>query len=270
MTMTVTIIVSIFILGFVTNLSAVQDRGWRGIVPLSSTRQEVERVIGPPLTSGGITYDLKTDRVNVSYASGTCEEGKSGWKVPPGTVTDIKVYPQRRVLLAELHIDLRGFRKFSNPHVRDSISYANEDEGISIGTNVNGEVFLLEYFPRKSDNYLRCTPSNRALSNKELKYYKFDEYSSLTARDERMRLDNFASRLLRTPKSEGYILVYAGRGMQSRQVLGWAKRAKAYLLRRWRIQSSRIETRFAGTRDKLSWELYLVPAGFDVDLSTSQ
>ena len=46
------------------------------ITPLHSTREDVERVVGSPMTPGWITYDLKTERVNIVYSAGVCKKGR--------------------------------------------------------------------------------------------------------------------------------------------------------------------------------------------------
>ena len=57
-------------------MSFLQAQGWRGIVPLHSTRADVERLVGSPMTPNGITYDLKNERVNVVYSDGGCAKGQ--------------------------------------------------------------------------------------------------------------------------------------------------------------------------------------------------
>src|SRR5438876_9242267 len=91
-------------------------QGWRGIKPLHSTREQVERLIGPPMQPNGITYDLKNERVNVVYSDGNCANGwPYGWNVKPGTVIGITIYPQPRPKLSELPIDLSKSKKYVDP-----------------------------------------------------------------------------------------------------------------------------------------------------------
>ena len=79
--MGITTTIAACICGVLTAASLVQQAGWRGIVPLHSTRLDVERLIGSPMRPGGITYDLQTERVNVGYSHGGCEKGEE-WNVP--------------------------------------------------------------------------------------------------------------------------------------------------------------------------------------------
>jgi len=58
----------IAIVGLLSISSTGYAQGWRGIVPLHSTRKDVERLIGGPMQPGGMTYDLEEGRVNVTYS----------------------------------------------------------------------------------------------------------------------------------------------------------------------------------------------------------
>jgi hypothetical protein len=218
---------------------------------------------------GGITYDLKNERVNVGYSDSSCEKGQAEWNVPSGTVTSIIIYPQTKLMLSYLLIDLNRFEKFINPHNPDSVSYNNKEEGIGIGTKSNGEVVVIEYFPAARDSHLRC-PNFRPdqLSNDEMQYYKFDEYSNIPFSDEKARLDNFAIHLQKDePQSKGYIVVYAGPGARSGQAQARAKRAKDYLVKVRGIEAARIVSIDGGCRDRLEVELY-VSAEFHVTANT--
>ena len=73
-------------------ISPNQDNIWRGIVPLYSTRADVEKLIGAPNTPNGFMYDPRSsdgavDRVFVQCSTGyRTKERKGGYNVPSGTV----------------------------------------------------------------------------------------------------------------------------------------------------------------------------------------
>lgn len=260
--MRITISIVTCICGLLGTLSFSQAQGWRGIVPLHSTREDVERLIGAPMMPNGITYDLKNERVNVGYSDGSCGKSQAEWNVPSGTVTSIIIYPQAKLMLSDLSIDLNRFEKFINPHNPDSVYYNNNEQGISFGTKSTGEVVVIEYFPAAKDNYLRCPGSSvRRLSIDEMNYYKFDEYSNLSFSDEKARLDNFAIHLQKDePQFKGYIIVYAGPRARSGEAQARAKRAKDYLVKVRRIDAARIVTIDGGCREQLEVELYALPS----------
>src|SRR5215217_6792736 len=77
-------------------LQAVE--GWNGIVPLHSTRTDVERVLGIPLESGQTSiYHLGDELVKVDYAASPCRGSLPGWNVPPDTVLQVHLIPQKRI-----------------------------------------------------------------------------------------------------------------------------------------------------------------------------
>ena len=78
-------------------------------------------------------------------------------------------------------------------------------------------------------------------------------------------LNRFAQQLrkytsINYASAEGHILAYAGRS-GSDNAKARADRAKEYLVRVWHIDPRRIETRYAGRRQRPTIELYLVPPG---------
>jgi hypothetical protein len=119
----------------------------------------------------------------------------------------------------------------------------------------------MEYFPAANDTHLRCPKfSANQLNNDEMEYFKFDEYPTLSFTDERTRLDNFATRLLLEPNTKGYIIVYGGQLMRSRETQARAKRAKNYLVKSRGIDARRIVTIAGERRKEFEVELYVLPS----------
>src|SRR5947209_7922722 len=115
------------------SLSHVQAKEWRGIVPLQSTRADVERLIGSSTKPKVPVYELKNESVYIEYAVGPCQEGDTqGWNVPPDTVIYIKVSPKKEIQFADLKIDESNYKQVEDQHIGGQISYVNEDEGFSI------------------------------------------------------------------------------------------------------------------------------------------
>lgn len=252
----------IICIGWLLSISGVIGaQGWRGIVPLHSTRAEVEALIGPPMSPKGRTYDLKDERVTVFYSEGTCDNSKVEWNVLPDIVIGITIYPQRKLMISDLRTDLNKFEKFINPHNSETVSYTNKEEGFGFGTKSNGEVVVIEYFPAAKDSHLRCPKfSPGQLSIDQMAYFKFDEYSTLSFTDEKARLDNFAIRLLREPKIKGYIIVYPRKGMLSGETKARAKRVKDYLVKARGVDGARIVTINGAPKEKIKVELYALPS----------
>lgn len=99
-----------YLLGIIAILLAfclptiAQAKAWRGIVPLHSTRADVERLLGEPATSSLVAkcrcfYDLGDETVTILYANGLgCAEPEErdgrvgGWNLPRDTVIEIDLY----------------------------------------------------------------------------------------------------------------------------------------------------------------------------------
>jgi hypothetical protein len=194
--------------------SVAQAQGWRGFVPLHSTRAEVERLIGPPMKPNGVTYDLPDERVTVLYSDSSCVKGwPYGWNVSPGTAIGIIVYPKTKKMITDLGIDLGKYKKALN--VRgDMIVYDNEAEGIGIGTDLNGEVIVVQYNPASKDKHLMCPEAagrQAKIDKGESIYLKpFASYFDVS-REEKGHLDGLVYKLNESPAdSKVYIIGYGG------------------------------------------------------------
>jgi hypothetical protein len=249
-------------------------QGWRGIVPLHSTRADVERLIGAPTESNGITYDLKTERVSIYYSSSACVKGwPHGWNVPPGVVINIVVFPQVKLTLAQLGINVTGFAKSTNARIGIT-DYTNEHDGVSIGVRANGDVEVIQYQPSAKDKGLLCPDAlarereikTGAASNLAPLLYYFD----VTPKEEAVRLEFFADQLKKyPPESMVYIIGYGGRDACANEGINRANRARAYLLQRpQQVAGRRIITVDGGRNSSVWVELYIVPTGGPRPLST--
>src|SRR5438046_2962223 len=81
-----------------------EGKGWRGIIPLHSTKADVIKLLGEPTTpnfDGG--YSLPDVTVTFIYSTRRCE---LGWNVPEGTVLRILVSIKKdRPKLSDINID---------------------------------------------------------------------------------------------------------------------------------------------------------------------
>ncbi len=117
----------------------VLAKEWRGIVPLVSTRADVERLLGRPMEQS-LPYisffDLKDESVRVVYSEGRCKPGIAGeWDVPPDTVLRIDVTLKKELFLKDIQMDMSKYKKIGHLHIRGQLTYSNADEGASIHTD---------------------------------------------------------------------------------------------------------------------------------------
>lgn len=243
-----------------------QAQGWRGIKPLHSTRQDVERLIGPPMRPNDGVYDLKSERVRISYADVPCTEGwPFGWNVKPGTVVGITISPQPRPKLAELPIDISKATEYVDPS--GFIHYNNDDEGLSVAVDPHDyEVRSIEYYPALRDHNLRCPEAaarQREIDQGESIVRLPDvSYSSSKPENERWHLNAFADQLKISPSdARVFIIGYAGKQARLGEAQARADKAKKYLIEKRGIDPERIVTIDGGYKDPISVELFITPRG---------
>src|SRR5262249_36623242 len=107
---------------------SLETKGWHGIVPLRSTRADVEALLGPGTPPGKGSYYRDDVNIFFVYTSGNCQNG--GWNVAPNTVIRITIYPKTKPQLADLQLNESKFVK--KPELGDGVLYANDEEGFSI------------------------------------------------------------------------------------------------------------------------------------------
>ncbi len=142
--------------------TSVEAKPWRGIEPLHSTREDVERLKGYQVVRCGgsaCIYEFDEEIAFVLYASDSnCknEDGANAWKVPLGMVIEIGVHFKKDKTYTELPIDLSKFERVEDKHLPGWIYYVNLEEGI----RVEGGLYTassVTYFQSAKDNHLRCS-----------------------------------------------------------------------------------------------------------------
>jgi hypothetical protein len=222
-------------------------QGWRGIIPLHSTREDVERLIGRPTEANGITYDLKTERVSIFYSGGPCVKGwPYGWNVPRDVVIKVVIYPKTRLTLEQLGIDVKNYIKSRNAQLGGT-DYTNKDAGTSVGLKENGEVEVVQHEPSANDKNLLCPDAadrEREIESGQSAYitpilYYFD----VSAKEETVRIEFFADQLKKyPPKSNIYIIGYASAEECANKGGIRADRVKEHLIEKLHVDGRRIDT----------------------------
>lgn len=251
------------IFGFAASSKA---QGWRGIRPLHATREDVERVIGPPMRPNDSIYDLKGERVSISYSDQPCAKGwPYGWNVEAETVIRITIFPQPRPKLAELPIDISRSKKYIDPS--GVIHYNNDDEGLSVAVDPDEyEVKVIEYYPLASEAHLRCPEAaerERQIANGESEVRWPDAFYTDTSLEKKhVYLDYFADQLQKTPSnSTVYIIAYAGQRARAGEAQIRANQARDYLISKRGTDPQRIVIIDGGHRDPAGVDLYITTRG---------
>lgn len=246
----------------------VQDKGWRGIEPLRSTRADVERLLGPPTeTKGGysVIYLRPDETVIINYAQGLpCGIGEhySQWRVPRWTVESISITPLKEIRLAQLGIDESKYEKRSGGHLPEDVYYINDQDGETLIT-FQGQVKGFSYYPAEKYAHLLCPGLESGAGPKceGLAPPAFKSYRDVAPEFEKLLLDNFAIALMNIQNGKGYIIAYAGKRAQKDEAKGRAERAKDYLVKTRGLDAERLFAIDGGYREEAIVELYLVQNG---------
>lgn len=165
------------ILALILALSlTAQAKEWRGIMPLQSTRVDVERLLGPPIddpSNKGIyirTYRTKKEEiVSVLYSDTTPCNGYllRGYRVPEWTVISI-IVQAAPFPLSDLKLDSSKYKETSGGDTPDFSYFTDEEEGVSyeVQSRVKDAddkygrrlrfVTGVTYGPRATDKHLLC------------------------------------------------------------------------------------------------------------------
>ena len=246
---------------------AANAKAWRGIVPLHSTRADVERLLGPSnIEDSG--YDTRGEQVRISYSSQGCQEGlPAGWKVTANTVVSISVSSKNEIKLAGVLVPGKNYDQIYGVHT-PHVDYVDVLEGVRYST-LDGSVQTVTYFGSEADDKkLRCgeykyaAPVPAGAKNK-FEQIPYDSYGRIPFEDAEARLDNFMVKLENLnegkPHYRGFIIVYAGRSAYTAESSKMAACSKDYLVSVRKADPEIVIATDGGYRDELTVELYIMP-----------
>lgn len=221
---------------FATVLFAISGnaKDWRGIVPLKSTRADVEQQFGKPTRTDRSSsyYNLPKEIVVFHFQTEPCDMFGLGWNVPQDTVTDIGIIPKGIHRRSEYQLALSSRIEDNGAGI---VYYSDNDAGLMVETN-NELVTLISYYPRPDEDQLRC-PRIQTCCVDPLPL--FDEYGEIAFADEKARLDNFLIQMNKF-SYRGVLEVRGPSPKHRAQQLKRAARGKDYLVKQRRLEPERL------------------------------
>ena len=147
-------VLNILVMLLTLTLTAVEAdaKGWRGIVPLKSTRADVERLLGLPGKHG--RYEFENERAYIEYAgTGPCApENACLCTFSEDTVLSIHVELEVEMRFSTQKLDKKKYKKFVSPQDRTVASYSNRKEGIIYTVDEeHDDVTDIQYLPTTKD-----------------------------------------------------------------------------------------------------------------------
>ena len=142
-------------------VSSTTAKEWCSIVPLKSTRADVERVLKTkPVRCGGRSclYKLSDKNVLVYYAAEpTCrnDDATTSWKVPADTVIQIIVHFKTPQKFSALDIDVTKYDRVPDKELHGLVYLSDYAQGVRMETS--GDIVrAITYYPAATDDHLRC------------------------------------------------------------------------------------------------------------------
>ena len=223
-----------------------------GIVPLHSTRADVERLYGVSTDSCRCNFRTSNAAIHVAFASARCGGPVYGWNVPEDTALEFTVLPGLPIRFSNITPDIKGFVVRYSP---DDVSpyYTNAAEGVVFSVQ-DGFVSGLTYFPPMKESEKRCEgfpPYDGVPPPSPLATVYNRNQTNLES-----RLDNLASELWTNIHFRGYIVAYAGKKSRRGEAKKMLDTARTYLIRKRMISSDRITAIDGGYRDTAQYELF--------------
>jgi len=131
--------------------NSLEAKEWRGIVPLKSTRADVEKLLGKPNELG--RYELQNERVHFYYAKGSANKADDCWCLAAeDTVLTITVEPEAYIKFSDLKLERRRYKKSRGGHLPTIVTYSNDDEGVIYTVDdEDDEVMEITFVPSARD-----------------------------------------------------------------------------------------------------------------------
>lgn len=235
-----------------------QSQGLLGIVPLHSTRLNLERRFGRSADPCGCVFHTPKESIIVDYALAPCKGPVHGWNVPKGTVLAFRIRPKVPIPISEIDLDPRRFIQTHSHDENVTVYYTDALNGIKYAVQENNVIFIRRV-PSSKDNGLRC-PGFPPYDGEVAEYHAYDSFTTKNDVQMSARLDNFAAQLAQGPSLKGYIFAYAGKIAKKDEGKNMAEWARRYVIERRSIPPDRVSAFDGGFREISGYDLFLLPA----------
>lgn len=243
-----------------------QTNAWNSIVPLRSTRADVEKLLGAPkeFFYGTFKYDSKDGKVHVDYSTRKCD---GAWNVSVDTVLSITVYPAslEGKNLKELKIDESKFSMTADDTFTQT--WTNPEEGLQYRSDGRDKFLSITYLPKKSDNDFRCNGFPPfAPEGRHMRYEYTTFYSQKLNRGENINnvCARFGNVLFQLRENwgkdyKGYAMVYFDNKLPLKQYEKYFAGIKYCVFNQMKFPPERLAIIEGGLREESLIEFYILP-----------
>lgn len=232
------------------------------IIPLLSTRLEVEKVVLPLREGRNDEYETEKEKITINYSKKQCLE--HGWNVKPDTVIDYTVYPKEKISIDVLDKSISQLI-----HTSDDAGYSyytNLQKGIQYLVNFEKSIESIRYTPAETDSKFRCKgfPEYNPVAENYRPYDTY--YLGETSNWDVGKVGGFLIEIEKSPKAIGYIFVYAAKKeskatkKESKAEIGRIiKKLETFAYKVMRVNPQKLKIAFGGYRDESEMEAFLIP-----------
>lgn len=150
--------------GFIADSrSGRPSNSWDRLVPLKSTRHDVEALVGKVKWSHGSTfiYEMPCGRLDVVYSRGSCElTNVQRWNVPQDVVIRMEFAPRQTILVRDLNLASEAYARRQPLHPENWVEYRSKENGIlitALRARKGDTVAVIAYEPtKKQEELLLC------------------------------------------------------------------------------------------------------------------
>lgn len=161
------IVIIVFVLAQFANGQSLPE--WQKLIPLISTRQDVEKLLGKPkpITDDQSIYTTKTGKFIAYFSAVRCEDRsgdkRTAWNVEPNRLLYLLVMVRSPKPPVSFVDNLSSFKRdTADLHDMSGLSYTSPDESLIITTVVrpggSEKVLTLMLQPSKDQRNLLCEP----------------------------------------------------------------------------------------------------------------
>lgn len=142
-----------------------------GIVPLHSTRTDVERLYGVSSDSCRCLFRTSKETIDVAFATAPCAPPIYGWNVPRDTVLSFRVTQNARPRLSEMSLGLKGFVERYSPEDVRTTYYTNVEKGAVFSVQED-LVIDVEFFPPSNESSEGCGACGPLFQQARLEHFR--------------------------------------------------------------------------------------------------
>ena len=140
---------------------------WKGIIPLKTTREEVEQILGKRVNPDSNGYDIadykfKGGTAYIVFTLGGCRGGVGDYNVPAGRVNRVSFQPDPQPAFRGFKFDRKRFVEGGHPDGPSPSFFVNRLDGISFWLSPDEQsVQRINYFPSSKEDHLKCKDTKR-------------------------------------------------------------------------------------------------------------